>query len=88
MTVYVPAEKVTFEKAKLAVEAPSSKRFSVMVVVGLPPAGATVEGELGGKLAGQLPAEQALTARAATWAGTNGGEGEVNGRYVWEMRGR
>ena len=76
MTVYVPAEKVTFEKAKLAVEAPSSKRFSVMVVV------ATVEGELGGKLAGQLPAEQALTARAATWAGTNGGEGEVNERYV------
>jgi hypothetical protein len=82
VTVYVPAEKVTFEKAKLAVEAPSSKRFSVMVVVGLPPAGATVEGELGGKLAGQLPAEQALTARAATWAGTNGGEGEVNERYV------
>ena len=52
-------------KAKLAVEAPSSKRFGVMVVVGLPPAAATVEGELG-ELAGQLPAEQALTARAAT----------------------
>jgi hypothetical protein len=29
-----------------------------------------------------------LMARAATWAGTNGGEGEVNGRHVWEMRGR
>ena len=87
MTVYVPAEKVKFLKAKLAVEAPSSKRFGVMVVVGSPPAGATVEGELG-ELAGQLPAEQALTARAATWAGMNGGEGEVNGRYVCEMRGR
>ncbi len=65
MTVYVlPAVKVSEEgKAKLAVEAPSSKSFSVMVVV-VPPAAATVGRELG-ELAGQLPAEQALTARAA-----------------------
>ena len=68
MTVYVlPAVKFSeVGKAKLAVEAPSSKSFSVMVVFGVPLAAATVEGELGGKLVGQLPAEQALTARAAT----------------------
>ena len=51
-------------KAKLAVEAPSSKSFSVMVVFGVPLAAATV-GRERGELAGQLPAEQALTARAA-----------------------
>jgi hypothetical protein len=65
VTVYVlPAVKVVeLGKAKLAVEAPSSKSFSVMVV-GVSPAAATVGRELG-ELAGQLPAEQALTARAA-----------------------
>ena len=65
MTVYVlPAVKVNEEgNAKLAVEAPSSKSFNVMVVV-VPSALATVGRELG-ELAGQLPAEQALTARAA-----------------------
>ena len=65
MTVYVlPAVKVSeVGKAKLAAEAPSSKSFSVMVF-GVPLAAATVGRELG-ELAGQLPAEQALTARAA-----------------------
>jgi len=65
VTVYVlPAVKVSEEgNLKSALEAPSSKRFSVMVVV-VPSALATVGRELG-ELAGQLPAEQALTARAA-----------------------
>ena len=65
MTVYVlPAVKVSeVGKAKLAVEAPSSKSFSAMVF-GVPLAAATV-GRERGELAGQLPAEQALTARAA-----------------------
>ena len=62
--MYVPAVKVSeVGKAKLAAEAPSSKSFSVMVF-GVPLAAATVGREFG-ELAGQLPAEQALTARAA-----------------------